>query len=221
MLKEDLLIGDPVYIFSERLNEVIKGFIEGFNEDRTRVKILQNTTDGLIRHVVSWVYVFSSKEEAESAASDYRIVVLESKEYSLGSTVHLKQAGDLVRDLEGNPYIYQIVRVYQDKKRVSLVNSYGESIGTFSIKDIEYFSSEPIFKSSDYCVGQVVNWIEYEDVYEGVIDRLKENTAEISNIKKLMPLDLKKNLPYYKIQSDDLYNNKVLTSIVGDEIDSE
>lgn len=230
----DFLVGEEIYIFSENLNEVISGKIEGFEgSQRSRVKILQSTPGGLIRHIVSWVNVFRKREDAIKIAHEYELYQRDRKNlypqdsdvtYSKGMTVHLKQSGSLVSDPEGNPYVYQIIKVFRNSHKVSLVNSYGESVGTFNYSDIEFCSYEPLFKSTDYQVGQVVSWLEGDDSYEGVITDLKDNTAEVSNIKKLFPWDYKKSLPYYKLNGDDPFiesDNMILTSIIGDDIDQE
>lgn len=231
----DFLVGETVYIFSERLNEIISGKIEGFEGiQRSRVKILQSTPGGLIRHIVSWVNVFRDREDAVRISQEYELYQRDRKNiypkgshdvvYVKGMTVHLKQSGEFVSDSEGNPYVYQIIKVFRNSQKVSLVNSYGESVGTFSYSDIEFCSYEPLFKSTDYQLGQVVSWLEGDDSYEGVITNLKDNVAEVSNIKKLYPWDYKKFLPYYKLNGDDPFvasDNMILTSIVGDDIDQE
>lgn len=223
MIEHDYSIGEKVFIFSEVLKEVIEGTIEGFEgEFRTRVKLLQKTNLGMIRHIVSWVYVFREYEEANDALLEYCNSNTEGVVYTSGMTVYLKSSGSIISDSEGNPYLYQITKVYHTRRKVSLVNTYGESVGTFPFSDLEFCSHESIFKSSDYYEGQLVSWIDGEDVYEGVISSLKDYRVEVANIKKLLPIDARKYLPYYKIQSSDSYdNNTILRSIVGDNLDSE
>lgn len=231
----DYSIGEKVYVFSETLREVIEGVIEGFEgTQNTRVKVLQQVPDGMIRHIVSWVYVFRSTSRAEEVLKEFDMLQRDEQNlypggftervYTKGMTVYLRQSGSLIVDSSGNPYVYQIIKVFRNSKRASLVNAYGEPVGTFNYSDIEFCSNDSLFKSTDYYVGQEVSWAEGEDVFEGVISKIRDNSAEVSEIKRLMPLDYKKSVPYYKLSGDDHYvskNNMILASIIGDDIDQE
>lgn len=219
---EELQVGDLVYAYSVSLNEVIEGKVEGFHDVRNRIKILQAVSDGYLRHIISRAYVFLTYEEANSAKLEYLNLMNASHiDYKTGMVVHLKQNNALVVDEEGYPYNYQITRVHHQESKVSLVTAYGEPIGKYDYKDIVYFSSEPLFKSTDYQVGQRVSWVEGDDIYEGTIIRLKSSSAEVSDIKKLLPIDFKKFVPYYKIPSDLHSDNtsKILTTLIGDDLD--
>lgn len=94
-----------------------------------------------------------------------------------------------------------------------MVTDYGEEIGLYSIEDINITDDDPLFKMEDYYVGQSIVWIDYDNVYEGKISKLHSSTAEISEIRKLYPLDVRKRVPYYKIQGNDI-NSKESTSTV-------
>ena len=103
------------------------------------------------------------------------------------------------------------------------MTSYGEYIGTHDVKDVLYVSEGPIFKKEEYEEGTSVVWVDEEDVYEGVIEVLYDSTAKISNIKKLMPIDYKVRIPYWKIpegrKSNEESTTPVIHTIIGDDLD--
>jgi len=147
-----------------------------------------------------------------------------SVDVSAGNIVYILDELRLpVTDKLGEPCIYQVVAVYRETNRVGLVTSYGEYIGTHEMKDILYVSDGPIFKKEEYEEGTLVVWVDEEDVYEGVIELLHESTAKISNIKKLMPVDHKVRIPYWKIpegrKSTEESTTSVIHTIIGDDLD--
>ena len=213
-----------MYIYSTSLDEIILGRIEGFSEEnRSRVKVLQQVSDGIIRHVVSWVYVFRTESEALSAKEFSKRYAEDNEEMPLrsGMVVYLLQNGEIIRDDEGDPYNYQIIAVHQKENKVSLVTPYGEMIGKYDWKDVRHCSNNPLFRKSDYEIGQLVSWIEGDHVYEGIIIRLKESQAEVTNIKQLLPIDVKKFVPYYKIPRESLEDQapQILTTLIGDSLE--
>lgn len=209
------MIGESVFIYSLTLNEVIEGRVEGFSEkDRSKVKILQKVFDGYIRHIVSHAYVFRDRQSAILAREETSLLNIN---ITTGMTVHLKINNVIVTDEEDNPLLYQVVADYEDK--VALVTYYGESIGKFNKSDLVLYSPNPLFSSSQYEVGQKVSWIVKDSVYEGVITRLREKTAEIMDIRKLYPVDTKVNVPYYKISGDLQEAPQILTTVIGDNLE--
>lgn len=211
----DILVGEYVFIYSLSLNEIIKGRVEGFSvEDRTKIKVLQKVHEGYIRHVVSHAYVFRDEESAilakeESYSSNIEITT--------GMTVHLKVDNLILKDEEGNPLLYQVVADYQGD--VSLVTSYGEMIGKFKKSDLVLYSIKPLFSASRYEIGQKVSWITEDSVYEGIITKLRNKTAEVMDIKMLYPLDVKMNIPYYKLSEDLQETSQILTTVIGDNLE--
>ena len=204
MEQDSIGIGETVYFFSSKLNEVCIGKIEGYYTDDYKVlKILQTVSDGKIRHVIPYTSVSKDKETVEIIASTYRREKvnesLSSNLYS-GCVVLLKNpSGELVCDDEGNPYKYQVIAVYSKQARAKLVTDYGEEIGMYSVEDIVVTDEDPLFTMEDYTIGERIVWAEYDEVYSGVIKKLHSSSAEIGEIHKLYPLDVVKKVPYYKI----------------------
>lgn len=219
-------VGDHVYIYSVKLDEVIEGIVEGFYEGGNRIKVLQSpqTSDDIyLRHIVSNAYVFQTYEEAvlcqEENSSSY-----DNSDISIGNVVHLLDShGFPVLDAHKHYCEYQVVSVYRDRGRVSLVTSYGEHIGTYDMKDIRYCREGPIFKKEDYEKNSLVVWAEGEDVYEGRIETLHDTTAKIVEVKKLYPVNYSVRIPYWKIpegrKSIDVSTPHVIQTIVGDDLD--
>ena len=220
-MENSYFVGDDVYIYSTSLDEVIEGKIEGFEENRTRVKVLQYVLGESIRHLVSVAYVFSNEEDAIKAKLDHQVYEIQNDiiDYRAGYTVNLHNGSDLVKDRNGDPLLYQIIAVYPSTKRVSLVTSYGEHIGTYDISNIRYVSNIPIFKKEDYELNSTVIWISGEDVYEGKIIVLHETQAELCDIKKLYPVNYVKRVPYYKLSnSQENSTSSIIHTIIGDTL---
>lgn len=219
------MTGDRVYIYSISLNEVIEGVIEGYaDENGRRYKVLQFIeVEGMdLRHIVSYVYVFETYDEACKCKEEYAI--RSSIDVTAGNIVYLlDKMGAPILDWYGNPCQYQVVAVYRDTGKVGLVTSYGEYIGLHDENKILYVDVGPIFKSEDYEEGTVVVWIEEEDIYEGVIDTLHNSTVTVREVKKLMPVDYKIRIPYWKIPDGRKSNvestSKILHTIIGDDLD--
>ena len=216
-------VGDDVYIYSTTLDEIIYGRVEGHEgEENTRVKILQETSEGILRHVVSTAYVFTTESEALKAKEEHELLSLESPiDYQAGYVVHLYNGTSIVTDKYGEPLLYQITAVYRDKSKVSLVTSYGESVGLYDYSSIRLVSRKPIFTKDMYDLYEKVIWIEGDDVFEGKITTLHESKAEVSDVKKLYPLDYRKRVPYYKLTKSDPEEentSRILYTIIGDTL---
>jgi len=204
---------------------VIEGTIEGYaDESKRRYKVLQfiDLEDSNIRHIVSYIYVFESQEEALLCKEEYALK--SNIDIRAGNVVYLLDKLRLpVSDRYGIPCMYQVVSVYRDTMKVGLVTSYGEYIGLYDISCILYLEEGPIFKKEDYEVGTKVVWIDNEDIYEGVISTLHDSTASISDIKKLMSVDYKVRIPYWKIpegrKSMTESTSHVIHTIIGDDLD--
>lgn len=217
-------VGDKVYIYSTTLDEVIEGIVEGYaDESGRRYKILQfiDAEGSDLRHIVSYIYVFETREEALRCKEEYAIKA--SIDILSGNVVYLLDKINLpVSDRYGIPCLYQVVSVYRDKLKVGLVTSYGEYVGLHDINKVLYVSEGPLFKREEYEEGTSVIWIEEEDVYEGVIDTLHDMTATIKSVKKLMPLDYKVRIPYWKIpegrKSIEESTTQVIHTIIGDDL---
>ena len=207
------------------MNEIIEGILEGYADDSgRRYKVLQfiEAEDSTLRHIVSYIYVFETYEEALKCKEDYAIRA--SSDITAGNVVYLLDKFKLpVSDRHGIPCSYQVVAVYQDTMRAGLVTSYGEYIGVHDISNILYVGEGPLFKKEDYEVGTTVVWIDNEDIYEGIIDVLHEATATITNIKKLFSVDYKVRIPYWKIpegrKSNEESTSEVIHTIIGDDLD--
>lgn len=216
-------IGDKVYIYSISLNEVIEGILEGYaDESGRRYKVLQYMPldDGHLRHIVSHIYVFESYEEALRCKEEYRIN--SNIEILSGNIVYLLDRLRQPISDKGVPCEYQIVAVYKDTRKVGLVTTYGEYIGLHSIEDTLYVGEGPIFNRADYEIGTKVIWTDHEEVYEGIIQILHEATATITDVKKLMPIDYKIRIPYWKIpegRKSYTESTPVLHTIIGDDLD--
>lgn len=206
----ELVIGDQVYFYSIKLDLLIEGIVEGFDQDnRRRVKILTKEGDYSARHVVSWAYVFTNLDRATEFLDETRGNRLHS-----GCRVSIR--GSLT-DQE-----FQVTAVYSDRARVSLVNPLREPVGTFSFYEVQYISDEPLFNKDEFSDGDSVSWIDGDDVYSGTISSRKKSTAEIIDIKKLYPVDYHKNIPYYKLyKNDSLDEEPILQTIIGDKLDME
>lgn len=231
MTIHDFKLGESVFIFSEALMSIIYCNIGGFSEDKLRIIAFQETELGLIRHVVSWVYVFRDISSAYAARDTFMEIseVLKAsaipEEIKVGCSVHLYLYDKMVVDAEGYPALYQVITVHKNGD-VSLISGYGDFAGRYSVEDVEFVSDEPIFRPGDYYVGQVVSWVDGDDVYEGVISDIRKSKAVITDIKKLMPTDHETRVEYYKLESGDhppskSNKNNIIKSIIGDDIDSE
>ena len=218
-------IGDRVYIYSVALDEVIEGILEGYaDESRRRYKVLQSIDieSSNLRHIVSYIYTFATYEEALICQREYAIKA--SINITAGNIVYLLDKLRLpIQDRHGIPCRYQVVAVYRETQKVGLVTSYGEYIGTHDISSILYVDEGPLFKKEEYEEGTQVIWIDEEDIYEGVIDTLHNSTATITQVKKLMPVDYKVKIPYWKIPEGRKSTNEstpqILHTIVGDDLD--
>lgn len=218
-------IGDKVFIYSTSLNEVIEGVIEGYaDESRRRYKILQEIAveESNLRHIVSYIYIFRTYEEALICKEEHDIKA--STDIKAGNVVYLLDKLNLpVSDRYGIPCQYQVVAVYRDTRKVGLVTSYGEYIGTHDIDIVLYLEEGPLFKKEDYDVGNPVVWIDNEDIYEGIIEVLHDSTASIKSVKKLYPVDYKVRIPYWKIPEGRKACKEstplVLHTIIGDDLD--
>ena len=175
-----------------------------------------------MRHIVSYIYTFKTYEEALKCKEDYDIN--SSIDIQAGNIVYLLDKIRLpVTDRRGEPSKYQVVAVYRETMKVGLVTSYGEYIGLHDISHILYVDKGPIFMKEDYEIGKVVVWLDNEDVYEGTIETLHDATATMKNIKKLMPVDYKIRIPYWKIPEGrksmiDSTSN-VIHTVIGDDLD--
>lgn len=105
----------------------------------------------------------------------------------------------LILDSTGFPLLYQVVAVYKERGKASLVTSYGDYVGLHSLDRIEYVSDGPLFDKRDYSIGDTIVWVDGECVYEGEIKSLYDPYARVVNVKKLMPVDHTSNVPYWKI----------------------
>ena len=126
-----------------------------------------------------------------------------------------------INDNEGTPLLHQIVAVYRDKYKASLVNAYGDYIGLHSLDYISYISEGPLFSKLNYDIGDIIIWIDGEDVYEGEIKSLYDPYASVVNVKKLMPINHVSNVSYWKI-SEGRKSEKDSTSlyqgIIGNDL---
>lgn len=144
----------------------------------------------------------------------------DSVEVRAGDRVHLlDKSKQIVLDTDGSPLLYQITAVYREFMKVGLVTYYGEYVGTHNLDNIIYVSSNPIFVKEDYTVDTKVIWIDHEDVYEGVIDSLGDNTAKIRHIKKLLPINHTVRIPYWKIP--DGRKAKIIASKRSHQVNDE
>lgn len=203
---------------------MIEGVLEGYvDETERRYKVLQfiDVEDSHIRHIVSYIYTFETLEEAMKCKAEF--LVKSSMDISSGNIVYLLDKLRLpVSSRDGTPCEYQVVSVYQDKMKVGLVTSYGEYIGLHDVNHVSYVSEGPLFKKEDYDVGTVVIWADNEDVYEGTISNLHESSATIKNIKKLLSVDTKMRIPYWKIpegRKSSKDSSLILHTIIGDDLD--
>lgn len=206
------------------MNEVIEGVLEGYADDnRRRYKVLQfiEGEDSHLRHIISYIYVFETYEEALVYKEDYINRV--STSIASGNIVHLLDKLHLpVSDSRGIPCQYQVVAVYQESLKAGLVTSYGEYIGLYDISQILYVEEGPLFRKEDYEVGTSVVWVEEEEVYEGILYKLHDMTATINNVKKLYPIDYKVRIPYWKIPEGRKSKEStphVIHTIIGDDLD--
>lgn len=218
-------IGDRVYIYSNSLDEVIEGILEGYADNNTRrYKVLQflDTEESNLRHIVSNIYTFATYEEALRCKEEYGIK--SSIDIRSGNIVYLlDKLRQPVSDMKGNICEYQVVSVYRDTMKAGLVTSYGEYIGLYDLESILYVDEGPIFKKEDYKVGNKVVWVDNEDVYEGIIDYLHDATASIKSVKKLFSVDYRVRIPYWKIpEGRESYGDNatnVIHTIIGDDLD--
>lgn len=199
-------VGEYVYFYSIKLDEIAYGRVEGYASLDYRVlKILQEKSDGYIRHVVSSQAASKNQETVEAFSLQYKREKVNeeiSRSVYAGCVVHLytdHTRTELVTDKEGNPMKYQVIAVYTRQARVKLVTDYGEEIGMYEIHQLQITDHPTIFVMENHEVGESVVWAEYEDVYEGQILQLHTSMAEIGKIKKLYPWDYKRKIPYYKI----------------------
>lgn len=212
-------VGQEVFIYSTSLDEIIQGIIEGFDdEENHRVKVIQETIEGKLRHIVSWVFIATSLEEAvkiKQESNNYS----SQPEFKSGQVVHLRTPTGLA-EYNGTLLEFQITTVYREKRKVALINHEQEYIGVHPMENLCYVRDEPLFSKEKYRVLDKVIWIEGEDVYEGKITYTHETTAEVSDIKKLYPIDYKKRIPYYKLSkvSDAEETSSVIATVIGDSI---
>lgn len=188
-----------MYFYSVTFNEVICGRVEGYDAE-DNLKILQSTQDGYIRHIVDKVYVSKDKDYAEETKSLMEVQLQDEANvvYNTGNVVQL-YVGTTVVTHNGVPLLYQIITTYPSKKKAKLVTSYGEEVGIYNYSDLRLVDEKPIFRHQDYSVGKKYEWVDGEDVYEGEVFSVSDNSVLMSNIKKLYPVDYKKRVPLYKI----------------------
>lgn len=202
-------LGRTVYFYSRKLNRIVEGVVEGYADSEWKlVKVLEKHDDGqFTRHIVPWTKLTKTRKGAEESRHEeeqYKknLEIVSSTNITNGSVVYLKQtidSEDVIRDSEGNEIPYQVVAIYRSTGKAKLVNDYGEEVGTFPISQLVVTDREPLFHHSQYEVGTLVTWIEGDDVYTGRISVIHDSSVEVVDICKLMPADMKKRLPLYKV----------------------
>lgn len=86
---------------------------------------------------------------------------------------------------------------------------------------MKYISEGPLFSKRNYDIGDIIIWIDGEDIYEGEIEYLYDPYARVVNIKKLMPVNHVANVSYWKIsesRKSNIESTKLSSYIIGDDL---
>lgn len=213
-------IGSRVFFYSTKAERIVEGKVEGYASlDWTRFKVIEDTPEGKIRHVVNWSVLRPSREQAELTRIEIRnekrnVEIAQDMNLYNGCVVWVRPSPeeDVHRDKDGEPIPYQVVAIYGRTGKAKLVTDYGEEIGTIPFELIVKTDLPPLFSHAQYSVDEMVTWIDGDDVYMGRIEIVHDWTVEVVDVCKLMPADYRKRLPFYKVP--DGRNQQKLNSVI-------
>jgi len=125
-------------------------------------------------------------------------------------------AGFLILDYYANKNGIEIKKI-KNKALVGEAIINGEKVIFIKPQTFMNLSGDSVLSVAEYY------GIDNEDIYEGVISTLHDSTASISDIKKLMSVDYKVRIPYWKIpegrKSMTESTSHVIHTIIGDDLD--